>query len=138
MLFNAFRGFNAADAAVSEWCANKFPGDLAMQAKCSQNSFPMSLSPPWTDLGAILRGIPKNSLLVDLATQAQGGGTVYSPPPVAPASGDGIFGIPNTIMIVGGGVLAIGLGALVLSRRKRHAVSGYGRSRRRRSKRSRR
>lgn len=134
MIFNAYRGFNAADGDVADWCANKFPGDLAMQAKCSQNAFPMSVSPPWTDLGAILRGIPKDSLLVG----AVQGGSGYQPPPPRPSSGSpgaGIFGIPTAIMIAGGAVLAVGVGAMVLSRRKRPAVAGYGSRRRRRKSR---
>jgi hypothetical protein len=137
MIFNNYRGFGAADAEVASWCASKFPHDPTMQAKCSVNTLPMSLSPPWTDLGAILRGIPKpGSLIVGLVGGGQGspGYTPRAPPPSS-SSGSGIFGIPSTIMLAGGAVLAIGVGAMVLSRRKRPAVAGYGNRRRRRKSR---
>ena len=134
-----YSGFGASDGDVATWCQNKFPNDPTLQAKCSANNFPISISPPWTDLGAILRGIPKSSALVDLVNAGAGGSTYppgYIPPPVDP----GIFGIPTTILVAGGAVLAIGVGAMVLSKRKRPAVNGLGRYKhgRRRSKRSRR
>lgn len=138
MIYNSYRGFGASDADVSSWCVNRFPGDPVLQAKCSQNSFPMSVSPPWTDLGSVLRGIPKpSSVIVSLVESGSGGSTPYMPTtPPASSSSAGIFGIPSAIMLAGGAVLAIGVGAMVLSkRRKRPAVNGLGRYRRRRKSR---
>ena len=131
MIFNNYRGFNAADADVQSWCQQRFPDDPAMQAKCSVNSFPMSVSPPWTDLGSILRGIPKPSSLLVTTAEGGAGGSGYGPPrPPAASTSSGIFGIPTTIMVAGGAVLAIGVGAMVLAkRRKRPAVAGYRRRR---------
>lgn len=139
MIFNSYRGFNAADSEVASWCAQRFPGDPTLQMKCSQNQFPMSVSPPWTDLGSILRGIPKpSSVLVSLVEGAGGSGageTYYAPAPKPASSSAGIFGVPTAILVAGGAVLAVGVGAMVLSRRKRPAVSGYGSRRRRRKSR---
>ena len=133
MIFNSYRGFGAADAEVSTWCATRFPYDPELQMKCSVNTLPASVAPPWTDLGAILRGIPKpDSALVNLVGGNTAGGA-YIPGEPVPV-GDGIFGIPMTVMLAGGAVLAIGVGAMVLSRRKRPAVNGFAGRRRRRRK----
>jgi hypothetical protein len=91
------------------WCQNKFASDGVNLQKCMSKPFPIgTFSPPWTDIGAIARGIPKpSSFLVNLV----GGGT---PTPVVstavPASQAGLFGVPRTIAIAGALVLVGGLG----------------------------
>lgn len=105
------------------WCDNKFPADPGNLQKCRAQPFgPLTLA-PWTDVGAIQRGIPKPESLI--VNAVQGGG-------VAPASGSGDTGgmaqasmFSSSTMLIGGAVLAGGLGlAYYLKFKKRGSRRG--------------
>ncbi len=99
------------------WCEQKYPGDPAMIAKCQSQPFgPLTLA-PWTDVGALQRGLPKpQSLLVNLVG---GAATPSTSAPMVTNSSEGLFGIPRTAMLAGLGVLAVGVGAMLIAKKKK-------------------
>jgi len=122
------RSPTGADCAVGgsweSWCDCMWPSDSATNEKC-RKSLPGA---PWTLVGSALRGIPFYGTIsasdLPMLPGAAGGAA-------APASGgEGIFGIPNTVLYVGLGILGAGALALAMSgRKKRPAMSGYKRRR---------
>lgn len=109
MLVQRSMSLRAFAGSWETWCDNKFPGDAATIQKCKSQPFgPFTLA-PWTDVGAIQRGIPKpESFIVNAVT---GGG---APPPGDSGSGDGGMAqasmFSGNTMLIGGAVLAGGLG----------------------------
>lgn len=113
----AYAGFSDA---WEDWCSKKFAGSPELIAKCNSKPMGFLTLAPWTDVGALQRGIPKGGL-VDAATGLLTGGGGAAAGSVPPAQDAGIFGLPPQVMWLGLGVFAIGVGGLALkkSRRKR-------------------
>lgn len=110
---------SAFSGAWETWCENKFKGDATNLTKCQSQPFGPFTAPPWTDAGAIQRGLPKpQSLLVSLV---QGGGSEEgggeSEQPVSMDAG--LFGVPRTIMLAGGAVLVGGLVFAAMKKKRR-------------------
>src|SRR5687768_4422810 len=89
------RGFGAFGGEWETWCDNKFKSDPENLVKCkSQPMGPFTLA-PWTDVGAIQRGLPKpSSLLVSMVTGGGGGGDTPPAEEQAAAVDEGLFGVP--------------------------------------------
>lgn len=111
----------------SAWCDCSFPAgvDPTNNGKCKQ----WRPGAPWTVVGAMLRGIPQLStgggvaagaggILSTITSLFSGGGSTPGAP-VSASVDNGIFGIPKTVALVGGGVLVLGAGAFILSQRKK-------------------
>lgn len=101
------------------WCDSKFPGDPGNLQKCKAQPFgPLTLA-PWTDVGAIQRGIPKpESFIVNAVT----GGSAP-----APSGGDSMpmqASMFSPTMLIGGAVLAGGLGIAYYLKNKRGSRRG--------------
>lgn len=120
------------------WCDCAFPAgvDPANNGKCKS----WRPGAPWTVVGAMLRGIPQTGtgapaaaggILDTLVSLVTGGGAAQQSAPVAAPVDDGIFGVPKTVALVGGGVLVLGAAAFVLSRRKAPGVARRRSTRRR-------
>ncbi len=126
------------DMSWEQWCDFTFGANPELNQKCHNKPMGIFTAAPWTVVGAMQRGIPKlnNGEIVDALGQIIGSGAGTAQPPTSPSifTGVGILGIPKTVLIIGGGVLALGLIASVASRKSR-SVAGY---RRRRSRRNRR
>jgi hypothetical protein len=132
-----FMGFG--DMSWEAWCDQTWGSNPEINQKCHNKPWGIMSAAPWTEVGAIQRGIPKlnPSLVTDFlsvvgtggaATPAQSGGFFST-------SGNGIFGIPKMVLYVGGGVLVLGVIASVATRRGRRksspSVAGYSRRKRR-------
>jgi len=115
-----------AEGSWEAWCDCMYQMDEAMRTRCRA---PM-IGAPWTEVGGIMRGLPRQpgGLIADaLATAFPGMAqpTISDPnevqqdPEMTETTQDqGIFGLPTTVLYVGGGVLAVGLAALFLSKRR--------------------
>ncbi len=130
--------FRSFGGTWETWCENKFSGDAENLTKCNAKPYgPLTLA-PWTDVGALQRGIPKNSLLSTVVTAASAPATeeeaVYEPRATS-ASGEGLFGVPRMALYAGAAVLVVGVVAFSMTK-KRKSLAGY--RRKRRSRRSRR
>ncbi len=110
------------------WCDCMYPAsaDPALNAKCRGKPMSFLTLAPWTDVGAVQRGLPKE---IDPLTQgllsAAGIKPQISPgaPQAAAATrttvaAAGIMGLSQSTLWVGGAVLALGVGALLYSRRR--------------------
>lgn len=131
--------FGAFGGEWEDWCASKFGNDPTNLAKCNSKPMGFVTLPPWTDVGALQRGIPKpGSVIVD-TFGPQADSASIAPPPSAPSSssssagsdvGD-LFGVPKKVLLIGAGVLAVGVLAIVLTKPKgRRKFAGYRRRRR--------
>lgn len=128
--------------AWEDWCANKYSNDAINLNKCNSKPMGFLTLAPWTDVGALQRGLPKpGAFIVDTF----GPGTsptspVETPAGTEPADDDeinigGLFGVPKKALWIGVGVLGVGLAAVLLTKKSRRGYAGY---RRRKSRRSRR
>jgi hypothetical protein len=130
-----------AGTSEAVWCDCMWPvaNDPAMNAKCKQPA-PWYLfgAKPWTAAGAAARGIPFTGDVSLPGGAAPAAGAAGGP--VVAGAQNTIFGIPKTIAYVGGGVLGLGVLAMLLGGKKKSAgsVAGYSRKRKRRSKKGRR
>ena len=107
------RRLSGFGGAWEDWCDQKFPSDPTNLTKCKA----WGPFPPYTDVGAIMRGIPKPSSLVVSILQPSAPVPYDEPPaPKPPPVKTDILGIPKTVFMVGGGLLVAGL---VLTRRKK-------------------
>lgn len=129
-----FRGFGAtgitgADCPVGgdwdAWCECMYPytADGALNVKCKSKPMSFLTLAPWTDVGAIQRGLPKANSPITAAAALlfPGQGSQVQPtmqPLTQPAAAEGIMGIPKGLMWLGGAVLATGIGALVITRKR--------------------
>lgn len=110
-----------AGGDYNAWCDCMWPSpeDAATNAKCKAEGSLVSAVAPWTLVGSAARGIPfyGNILQSNLPDVPQ------------PSSeGEGIFGIPTTVMFVGLGVLAAGGAALLVAKKsQKKSVAGYRR-----------
>lgn len=105
--------FGPTNARVDAWCDEKYP------APQDNKNCKGCMLPPWTDVGAVVCGLPKAGLVAmatSLATSTPGAPSV--PPGAPPSTEEGIFGLPKTVVYVGGGVLALGVVAMVLAKRR--------------------
>lgn len=108
-------GATCPTGSWENWCDCTFPAatDPTNNGKCRQ----WRPTAPWTIVGAMLRGIPHGSglNLPGVLTPDT------SAPPAAQSApaDDGLFGIPTTILLVGGGVLVAGIAASALLGKKR-------------------
>lgn len=111
------------DGAWETWCDQKYPGDAAMIAKCKAQPLGFLSSPPWTDVGALERGLPKDSIINTIfAPPSPAPPPVVNPGPLYPtgtANVASLFGVPKTVLIAGAVILAVGVGAVVMSKRRR-------------------
>lgn len=143
--FGATSPTTGADCPVGgdwgSWCNCMFKGDNALIAKCTAQPLgPFSFA-PWTTVGATVRGIPKPGDFIVGALSPGGGGSSGGGASGAgtAAGSDGIFGIPTTVAVIGGGVFAAGLGLLLWKKHKRStaATAGWRRRKGRRANRRR-
>lgn len=113
-----FMGFG--EMSWEEWCDKTWGGNPELLSKCKSKPWGVLSAAPWTEVGALQRGIPKSnpSLVTDIISAAGGSFTPGGNQPINVTT-DGIFGIPRMVMYVGGGVLALGLLAAVATRSKR-------------------
>lgn len=123
MIINRQLSLGALNGDWETWCDNKGAQGAfgpEMVAKCKSQPFgPFTLA-PWTDVGALQRGLPKPESL--LVATVQGGTVSANPvkPPSAPQTMNaGLFGVPRTIMLAGGAVLLGGLAFAAWKKSKR-------------------
>ncbi len=118
-----------AGSSADVWCNCMWPvaQDPGMNAKCKATPWGPLTAAPWTAVGAGQRGIPFTGDLSGPAAQpVDQGAATYTV-----GSDDSFFGIPKTVLYVGGGLLGVGVLAMALSGKKKKsaAVAGYRRSR---------
>jgi len=89
-----------------DWCDGKFSNDPTNLGKCKA----WSVFPPWTDAGALMRGIPKSgSILPQPPVEPD-----YTPPGYTPG---GVAAKSSGLLYVGLGVAALGILAVVAGRK---------------------
>lgn len=135
---SALRGFRGyGDANQDNWCNQNYP-DPTNNAKCKQGwdlfKCPACVSPPWTAEGKLARGLTDVMGAAAQVISGSGSSSSSSPPPPAGGAGGGaagakgggkaaagatILGVPKTVAIVGGGLLALGVVAVAMKRMRR-------------------
>jgi hypothetical protein len=103
------RGYAGFAGAWEDWCDTKYAADPGNLSKCKGWS-PFA---PWTDAGALMRGIPKSgSLIVSMLQPTPASLPTTSMPPVSTEA----MGTSKTMLMIGGGLLALGVGVVLFKR----------------------
>lgn len=108
------------------WCDCMFSGNRNVDPNLAKCKAPMIFA-PWTELGALARGIPHYgtkvlpNVLIDQLNPGGGAGSGANQQQQGQVdpSGEGIFGIPKTMALVGGGVVLLGTVAFFATRKKK-------------------
>lgn len=118
-----------AGTSEAVWCDCMWPVDKdpTLNAKCKAQPWGILTAKPWTAVGAGQRGIPFTGDIAPAAPTDQSAATTYTV-----GSDDTLFGIPKTVLYVGGGLLGVGVLAMALSKKKKPAMAGYRRRKARR------
>lgn len=120
----------------SSWCDCMWPAPDPLNSKCKSTPIGMLTPKPWTIVGAQLRGIPHTATgLPSLLPIGTGVGTTGGSGGAPASSSSDLFGIPRTILLVGGGVLALGVLTAIVMKRRSASYAGARRSRRSRRRR---
>jgi hypothetical protein len=111
---NKFAAFAASASEINTWCAAKFTNDPVMIAKCQGGP---TFSPPWTAVGALIRGIPWHgvdaaSVLSQPAAPPASQASVFTDP----AAPSGVLGLSKGVLF--GGLAILGVGAAVMLTKK--------------------
>lgn len=134
--YSGFEGITYDPEAAKTWCAQKYAGNQELIDRCSAAKgcflgVCAGALAPWTDAGAAARGLPKPGIATIIG-KPPAAKPPAAPPAEVPSADEGLFGVPTTILYVGGGVLLVGIAAFLALRPKPHeALSGYKRKSRR-------